>query len=95
MVFKEEMSHLKNQFRIQKKEQTLLYRSLKKIEKIALAAESQISRLKISMRLGDLEQVYDSLKIDIPNKLKVALFLVDQFSRSDFDFKSIEREDQL
>lgn len=47
------------------------------------------------MRLGDLEQVYDSLKIDIPNKLKVALFLVDQFSRSDFDFKSIEREDQL
>lgn len=40
MVFKEEMSHLKNQFRIQKKEQTLLYRSLKKIEKIALAAES-------------------------------------------------------
>ncbi len=77
MVFKEEMSNLKNQFRIQKKDQTLLYRSLKKIEKIALAAESQISRLKISMRLGDLEQIYDSLKIDIPNKLKVALFLID------------------
>ena len=71
MVFKEEMSNLKNQFRIQKKDQTLLYRSLKKIEKIALAAESQISRLKISMR------IYDSLKIDIPNKLKVALFLID------------------
>lgn len=29
------------------------------------------------MRLGDIEQIYDSLKIDIPIKLKVAIFLVD------------------
>jgi hypothetical protein len=29
------------------------------------------------MRLGDIEQIYDSLKIEIPNKLKIALFLID------------------
>ena len=45
------------------------------------------------MRVGDLEQIYDSLKVEIPNKLKIALFLIDQFGRSDFDFKAVERED--
>ena len=60
-----------------------------------MSAEDQITRLKLALNLGDIEKMYDTLKINIPRKIKLALWLVMQFESSDFNFDVIYQEDRL
>ena len=65
------------------------------MQKMVMSAEDQITRLKLALNLGDIEKMYDTLKINIPRKIKLALWLVMQFESSDFNFDVIYQEDRL
>lgn len=60
-----------------------------------MSAEDQITRMKIALNLGDIEKLYETLKINIPRKIKMALWLVMQFESSDFNFDVIYQEEKL
>lgn len=60
-----------------------------KMEKMLMAAEGQISRMKMALNLGDIEKLYDTMKVGIPKKIKMAMWLVMQFESSDFNFDVI------
>ena len=60
-----------------------------------MSAEDQITRMKIALNLGDIEKLYETLKINIPRKIKMALWLVMQFESSDFNFDIIYQEEKL
>ena len=70
-------------------------RLIDKMQKMVMSAEDQITRLKLALNLGDIEKMYDTLKINIPRKIKLALWLVMQFESSDFNFDVIYQEDRL
>ena len=65
------------------------------MEKLAICAEKELSRLRISCQLGDLELIYETFNIDMPRKMKVALFLVYQFEHSDFNWGTVTNEELL
>lgn len=60
-----------------------------------MSSEDQVQRLKISLKICDIERVYDCLKIDMPNKMKIAMFLIKEFDSLDFNFAIADREDLL
>ena len=60
-----------------------------------MSSEKELMRLRCACKLGDIEQMYDTFCIDIPRKLKVALFLVYQFEHSDFNFGAVVNEELL
>tara|TARA_B110000285_G_C15085220_1_gene595819 strand:+ start:1207 stop:1473 length:267 start_codon:yes stop_codon:yes gene_type:complete len=66
-----------------------------KMEKMVQSAENQISRMKMALTLGDIEKLYDTLKVGIPKKIKMAIWLVMQFESSDFNFDVIYNEEKL
>jgi len=66
-----------------------------KMEKITMSAENVITRMKLALQMGDLEKMYEILKMKIPNKIKVALYMVYQFESSDFNFDVVHEEDKL
>lgn len=70
-------------------------RLIDKMQKMVMSAEDQITRLKLALNLGDIEKLYDTLKINIPRKIKLALWLVMQFESSDFNFDVIYQEERL
>ena len=47
-----------------------------KMESMVTASESQISRCKMALNLGDIEKLYQTLKVGVPKKFKMAIWLV-------------------
>lgn len=93
--FKEEVQELKLQFRYLKRDQYHLVASVQRMERLAMSAEKELTRLRIACQLGDIENIYDTFQVDIPRKLKVALFLIYQFEHSDFNFSAVTNEELL
>lgn len=93
--FKEEVTELKLQFRHLKRDQSYLVASVMRMEKLAMGAEKELSRLRCACKLGDIEHIYDTFCIDVPRKLKVALYLIYQFEHNDFHFGSVANESLL
>ena len=60
-----------------------------KMESMVTASESQIARCKMALNLGDIEKMYHTLKVGVPKKIKMAIWLVMQFESSDFNFDVI------
>ena len=46
-----------------------------KMEKMVMSAENMVTKCKISCAAGDIERIYENLDIEIPPRIKVALFL--------------------
>ena len=60
-----------------------------------MSAENMVTKCKISCTAGDIERIYENLDIAIPPKIKVAMFLANQFETMDFNFDVIKKEDDL
>jgi len=43
-----------------------------KMEKMTISAEDAVSRMRIALTLGDIEKVYEILRMKIPPKIRVA-----------------------
>ena len=54
-----------------------------------------MQRLIIALKTSNIESIYSTLKLKIPDKMKVAMFLVHQFEHDDFDFDSVVNEEKL
>ncbi len=78
-----------------KQEQIAMTSLVFKMERMVMAAESQISRMKMALNLGDIEKLYQTLKVGVPKKIKMAIWLVMQFESSDFNFDVIYQEEKL
>lgn len=58
--------------------------------------EEMIARVKIAARLGDIERIYQVFDMDVPPKLRVAMFFIHQFETSEFGFTDmVYKEEQL
>ena len=75
-MFREEVANLKGQNKLIKAEGESHLRLIDKMQKMVMSAEDQITRMKLALNLGDIEKMYDTLKINIPRKIKLALWLV-------------------
>lgn len=75
IAFKDEVSAVKVQFRTLKKEQLVSDRVVYRMNKMVMSAENMVTKCKISCAAGDIERIYENLDIDIPPRIKVALFL--------------------
>ena len=94
-IFREEITGLKGQHKLMKQEQAAMTTLVFKMERMVSSAENQISRMKMALTLGDIEKLYDTLKVGIPKKIKMAMWLVMQFESSDFNFDVIYNEEKL
>lgn len=65
------------------------------MERFAISSDNQIQRLKISLKVCDIDLVYDSLKVEMPKKMKIAMFLIKEFDSVDFNFQIADREEKL
>ena len=63
-----------------------------KLKKMAMSAEDQVSRCRNSLKICDIERAYESMGVKMPNKMKVAMFLIFQFEHTDFSFEIVYRE---
>ena len=45
--------------------------------------------LGIALKLGDVEQVFNTMRIDIPDKIKVAMWMISQFEEQEFGFNNV------
>lgn len=60
-----------------------------------MSAENMVSMVKVACQTTDIERMYECLDIPIPPKMRVAMYLVDQFETMDFNFEVVYREDKL
>ena len=67
--FIDEVSKLKTQHNVLKKDQFLLIRALKRMQKMTMSSEFLLTRMKICLRTCDIEALYDTLKIEMPKQL--------------------------
>lgn len=75
-VFKEELKAIKNNYRDLQKDQINLLRVLEKLKSICVSSECRLGRARLSARTGDLDNIYKSLGCAMPDKVKVAMYLV-------------------
>jgi|APSaa5957512535_1039671.scaffolds.fasta_scaffold281091_2 hypothetical protein len=78
-----------------KQEQVAMTSLVVKMERMVSAAEGQIARMKTALNLGDIEKLYWTMKVGVPKKIKMAVWLVMQFESSDFNFDVIYQEEKL
>lgn len=60
-----------------------------------MSAEDALTRVGISLKLCDIEQCYEVLRIPLPRRMKVAVWLLRQFEAKEFDFDVIQDEERL
>jgi len=95
-AFKEEYGNIAHAFRLQKNDVVAAWRAVTKLEKVCVASEIQLERARTALQVGDIASLYTSLRVLMPTKCKVAMFLVNQFESSNFDFIDIvDREEEL
>jgi hypothetical protein len=94
-AFKEEINTIKGQFRALRKEQLVSHRVMNRLQKMVMSAENMVGRVRLACQAADIERIYEAMDVPIPNKIKVAMFLVFQFESMDFNFEMVHREDSL
>ena len=62
-------------------------RVLNRIQKLAMSAEHMVAMVRVAAQAGDIERIYEAMDVPIPDKIRVATFLVFQFETLDFNFK--------
>lgn len=67
---------MRNQYRDVQKDFYDLERILEKMKKIMCSSEFQIDKARISAKMGDFDNLYAALEISMPDKVKVAGYLV-------------------
>lgn len=70
-------------------------RILNKQKDIIIDQEGVMMRTKLALQTGDIAGLYETYRVPIPTKCKVAMFLVHQFETSDFDFMEIVEKEQI
>lgn len=74
-----------NSFKLFEKETDLVYKALDKMKGIFTRQENILIQIAISCKLGDIEQIYHSLGVVIPDAVLVAMFMLREFQRDEFN----------
>ena len=68
-----------------RREHSAMESLVKKMEKMQSSFEREIGRVKISLKIGEVERLYEQLDVQMPRKIRVALFLIMQFESNEFN----------
>lgn len=82
-------------FRLQKDYEGL-QRVIEKLRYTITSQEFQLKGARVAARASDLDQMYKALNAAMPDKMKLAMFFVNEFEHDNFDFhRSVDREATL
>ena len=84
-MFSTETFALRKQFNEMRREHSAMESLVKKMEKMQSGFEREIGRVKISLKIGEVERLYEQLDVQMPRKIRVALFLIMQFESNEFN----------
>lgn len=75
-LFSTETFALRKQFSEMRREHQAMESLIKKMEIMQAGYERCVNRFRIALKIGEIERLYEIIDVNMPRKIRVALFLV-------------------